>query len=88
MKYNILLTKQKAFTEIQLGRSGDRQALPTPTVNTPRKFKQQQQQKAKPKKKAESQSFLHTRKSLKKAIFLVRFELFQFQSQQCPHLDG
>lgn len=68
MKYNILLTKQKAFTEIQLGRSGDRQALPTPTVNTPRKFKQQQQ-KAKPKKKAESQSFLHTRKSLKKAIF-------------------
>lgn len=87
MKYNILLTKQKAFTEIQLGRSGDRQALPTPTVNTPRKFKQQQQ-KAKPKKKAESQSFLHTRKSLKKGHFLVRFELFQFQSQQCPHLDG
>lgn len=88
MKYNILLTKQKAFTEIQLGRSGDRQALPTPTVNTPRKFKQQQQQKAKPKKKSREPVVLTYKKVIKKGHFLVRFELFQFQSQQCPHLDG
>lgn len=37
--------KAKGSTEMQLGRSADREALPIPTINTPRKLKQTNKQK-------------------------------------------
>lgn len=65
-KHNTLLTRQKAFiTEIQLGKSADRRASPTPTTNTSGKW----EGKGKKPNSKKSHKLWHTRKSLKRQFF-------------------